>query len=545
MKLNRKLMLILAVVLSVAMAAGGTMAYLQDTDEDVNVMTLGNVYINQLEYERVPTEGHELTNDAWVSTGETDKYGYTPDEVRPFTQAKPLYPAVFADGIIKWDDRNGSQAASGEGSHQQSWGGVKGEKTTGAPGSYQLFDDSVKNVIDKFVFVENTGSSDAYVRTWIALEQGSVAANDFASVIMTNTDKDHWDWETVATDVEIEGNKYVLKVATYKGPTSNPTGILAAGSISYVSLAQVYMRPEATNDDVIAIDGNQNGTYDILVVSQAVQAEGFENGAVALNDAFGEAGEDNHPWTEGNLPGPNIGWPGFIMNGQEAYESSLTVGEYTLGDDIKTSDAENHYSGNREYAITGAREYTLNLNGHAIMHDGSYQDGKNTGYTYLYTTVYNGKLTINGEGEIWSENPEGNCCIVYAQGPSEVVINGGDFRATRGIPVWAGNNSKVTINGGTFISFEGNNNEEMIYSSGGVIDIYGGFFHNTGWESRPVNVANANRGTGFINIYGGTFVNFDPSTGGDDPNNIRVMEGYTVVSETQDNGDVWYTVVKK
>ena len=70
-------------------------------------------------------------------------------------------------------------------------------------------------------------------------------------------------------------------------------------------------------------------------------------------------------------------------------------------------------------------------------------------------------------------------------------------------------------------------------------------FHNTGWENRPVNVANPTRGTGFINIYGGTFVNFDPSTGGDDPNNIKVAEGYTVVSETQENGDIWYTVVKK
>ena len=84
MKKQRKLILILAVVMSIALAAGSTMAYLQDTDEDVNVMTLGTVYINQLEYERVPTEGHELTNDDWVSTGETDKYGYTPDEVHCF-----------------------------------------------------------------------------------------------------------------------------------------------------------------------------------------------------------------------------------------------------------------------------------------------------------------------------------------------------------------------------------------------------------------------------------------------------------------------------
>ncbi|MBQ4640588.1 MAG: hypothetical protein IJB69_08765 [Clostridia bacterium] len=287
MKQHRKLLLILAIVLSVAVAAGSTMAYLQDTDEDVNVMTLGSVHIEQLEYERVTDEGHELTNDAWVSTGETDKYGYVPDKVQPFEQEKPLLPAVFADGVIKWDDRNGSQNASGEGSHQQSWGQV------GASGSNQLFDDSVKNVIDKFVFVKNTGKSDAYVRTWIALEQGSVPAEDFNKVIMTNSNKDHWSWEVVATDVEIEdtdgvASTYYVIMATYLGPKSNPTGILAPGAVSYPSLLQVYMRPEATNEDVIAIDGNKNGTYDILVFSQAVQTTGFTSAEEALNEAFGD-----------------------------------------------------------------------------------------------------------------------------------------------------------------------------------------------------------------------------------------------------------------
>ena len=64
MKLNRKLVLILSLALSLALATGGTLAYLSDTDADVNVMTVGNVYIKQLEYERVPQAGHEQTNDA-------------------------------------------------------------------------------------------------------------------------------------------------------------------------------------------------------------------------------------------------------------------------------------------------------------------------------------------------------------------------------------------------------------------------------------------------------------------------------------------------
>jgi len=131
--MKKKLTMCLSVVLIAAMAICGTLAYLTSEDSDVNVMTLGSVKIDQVEYERVVDESGK-----WVSTGEKDKYGYVPDKVQEFTQDKPLYPAVFTDGNIKWDDRNGSQDASGEGSYQQSWGQVD------APGSNQLFDDSVK-----------------------------------------------------------------------------------------------------------------------------------------------------------------------------------------------------------------------------------------------------------------------------------------------------------------------------------------------------------------------------------------------------------------
>ena len=306
---KKALLMSTSLVLTAVLAIGGTLAYLQDEDSDVNVMTLGNVEIDQIEYERV------VENGGWVSIGETDKYGYTPDKLREFTQDKPLYPAVFADGAIKWDDRNGSQNSSGDGSHQQSWGQI------GASGSNQLFDDSVKNVIDKFVFVKNTGKNNAYVRTWFAFEQGEISADDFKNVIMTNSDKDHWSWETVDTDVVIEDaagveNTYVVLCATYLGPKSNPNGILAPDAVSYPSLLQIYMKPEATNDQVDAIDGNKNGTYDVLVFSQAIQVDGFEDAETALDEGFGP----EHPWKDNPVE-----WHGYVYN-EEQLETALTNG---------------------------------------------------------------------------------------------------------------------------------------------------------------------------------------------------------------------------
>lgn len=124
-----------------------------------------------------------------------------------------------------------------------------------------------------------------------------------------------------------------------------------------------------------------------------------------------------------------------------------------------------------------------------------------------------------------------------------ITLNGGDFEVDNGIAVWAGAGAHIVINDGSYVNGNAKTDHELIYSSGGVIDIYGGFFHNTD-GNYTLNVEDRNRATGFINVYGGTYVNFDPSTGGQDPNNIKVADGYMVTSETQENGDVWYTVVR-
>lgn len=273
------LLMTLALILSITLGIGGTMAYLQDTDEDVNVMTLGNVHIEQIEKERV-----EQTNSG-------------KDELQDFTQGKPLYPAVGDEDWVESDN----------GRVYQEWPFV-----TPTAGS-ALFDaDELKNVIDKFVFVENTGKSDAYVRTIFAFEVGSY---DFEKVIedqlihlnsnninSPEATSGHWAWKWIKTPVEIDGGNYVIAEAIYlhKGSVqgTEAEGILPAGETSYPSLLQVFLDPTATNEDMEALDGNGNGTYDILVVSQAVQTMGFTKAQEALDTAFGEITADNNPWVK-------------------------------------------------------------------------------------------------------------------------------------------------------------------------------------------------------------------------------------------------------
>lgn len=265
MSMKKKAIMAASYVMVAALAIGGTVAYLTDqTDVTPNVMTAGNISIEQLEYERVVD-----ANGDWVSTEKEDQYSYTPDQLQEFTQGKVVLPAVYAEGNVKWDDRTGTDGSA----HQQSWG------EAGAPGSNQLFDDSVENVVDKFVFVKNTGNADTYYRTIIAIE----CPDDFDPnlIHLNRNGNTRFDWESLNETVEIDGVKYLIRTATYNK-------VLTPGEVSRPSLLQAFLDPATTSDDV-ALLGN---SWEILTMSQAVQVTG-DSAATALDEAFGEVDATN------------------------------------------------------------------------------------------------------------------------------------------------------------------------------------------------------------------------------------------------------------
>ena len=512
-KTKKAMSMLLVVTLIAVIAVGGMLAYLTSDDSDVNVMTLGNVEIEQHEYERVQNE------DGTYEMVTSPKYGEG-YKLQEFTQAKPLYPAT---GVIT------------------GWGTkVPFDQIEGASGAQAVF-AGLNNVQDKFVLVENTGKSDAYVRTFIALEYGS----NTKDIIGISTG-DFWKWNGLGV-MEIDGNNYYVYEVIYAGSsTRHIGGILPAGEYTYNSLGQIYLKSEATNEDCVALDGNGNGTYDILVLSQAVQTNGFDSAEAAFDAAFSK-GENN-----ANVPGwfDNMTIPEVKTDAKGIHASTAQNGTFILSEDIETSGDANTASDTRygygyEYIIRKGANYTLDLNGKTIEHKAVNENANHNAFTYLFVANNaDTKLTIDGPGEVYCNNSAGYTCAVQGKDGTLTTINGGDFEVDNGIAVWAGAGAHMVINGGSFVNGNATTDHELIYSSGGVIDIYGGFFHNTD-GNYTLNVEDRNRATGFINVYGGTYVNFDPSTGGQDPNNIKVAEGYKVVSETQANGDVWYTVVAK
>lgn len=138
------------------------------------------------------------------------------------------------------------------------------------------------NGVDKFVNVTLAADSgDAYVRTIFAFELKADGTSPVGTELKLITDS-----VITMTDVEFEkgGVNYVVGVCTYDAP------LTMTNKDSAYSLKQVYLGKDVDNKFFAAV-GN---SYEILVLSQAVQTQGFAGAEgktaaqVALDTAFGE-----------------------------------------------------------------------------------------------------------------------------------------------------------------------------------------------------------------------------------------------------------------
>ena len=358
--MKKLLSIALVVVLLAGIAVSGTMAYLSDTDSDVNVMTLGNVYIEQHEYERKVDENGGYATD--TIDGETSYV------LQPFTQFKPLLPIVGDP-----NEPGNSPAYAGFDSTIVRMTQVK------SYGSMQVF--AGKNAQDKFVTVENTGKTDAYVRTLVAIENGTGDASLIGigsrCVPAADADSSTAPWvSNYIGQIKVDDNTYGLYEYVYRGASDvnrHVNGILPAGDTTYPSLCQVYLKHNATNEDMVALDGNGNGTLDILVVSQAVQVAGFDDAETALNAGFGDITTDNHPWKDENGDS-TVKFPTAAATADELV-AALEAGEdVVLTDDVKIDPA----GMSNAYGTTG-----INVtNGQTIDGNGNTLDIKGAGGTW-------------------------------------------------------------------------------------------------------------------------------------------------------------------
>lgn len=229
--MKKKIVSLALVVCLLAIAiVGGTMAYFSDTDEATNVMTVGGVTIRQDEWQR-------------------NEEGTALEAYKDETNA-PLMPVV---GTVANDT----------------------SKTFTVPGlNDSFYMPTGKNVKDKIVTVTNTGKSDAYVRTIILIESGTV--NDKLSAQFSSAyENAAYGSHEIVADVAIGNATYDAWVFTYNK-------VLAKDETAHPTMMAVWLKSNCTNEDVAGLaDGN------VHCLSQGVQAAGFDTASDAFNTAFG------------------------------------------------------------------------------------------------------------------------------------------------------------------------------------------------------------------------------------------------------------------
>lgn len=207
--------------------------------------------------------------------------------------------------------------------------------------------------------------------------------------------------------------------------------------------------------------------------------------------------------------------PAFDTPAHNVYPELLAVaangGSITLSEDVELSEP---------LVIAAGKDAVINLNGKTI----NFKGGKDDAHCFAFRVK--GSLTIEGNG----------------------TIDGGDDVHTERNIVWAnGADAKVTIKGGTFKMGKNTNGTKSWYdciyaNDGAKVEIYGGTFQND-CEGRPqsLNIQNSGNKASIL-VYGGNFVNYDPSTGDDSLGGNFVADGYASV--TASANPFTYKVVK-
>ena len=237
----------------------------------------------------------------------------------------------------------------------------------------------------------------------------------------------------------------------------------------------------------------------------------------------------------------NAAWLVLPKSADKVYPSdyeSLLNGKGSSGEHVLTGDV---VVGNVIY-FGGNTTNTIDLNGNTIT----------TTSDFVFGAQGAGcELIVEGDGTV--KTTAGYAGFVSSNGA--LTINGGTYElgdTNHNANFYVQNSGVLTINGGNFISSDPNS--PIAYCINSFIEINGGFFQNTANPNAALlsmgnNIKYVNNQK--ITLSGGTFVNWNPMssafaqawTNPDVPALIVLADGYQMISETQDNGDIWYMVV--
>ena len=230
----------------------------------------------------------------------------------------------------------------------------------------------------------------------------------------------------------------------------------------------------------------------------------------------------------------------------------ITITVYATQDTVENDSFDNTYDASATYypVLDAAGMKDALVNGGNIKVDANVDPSEALVATKDTTIDMNGK-TIANTNDVWEKNPNSWSLISARENANLTITGNGTFAAKKDdcYAVDVQDGATVTIENGTFIG-----NIHAVYVQKGTAYIKGGFYSvqqkypdAAKADEFVLNCYDANRanGTAKIIVTGGTFVNFNPANcQAEGPDTNFVADGYSVISETKANGDVWYTVVK-
>ena len=233
----------------------------------------------------------------------------------------------------------------------------------------------------------------------------------------------------------------------------------------------------------------------------------------------------------------------------------IAITVYATQDTVESDSFTNQYDKNAAYPVVNVTELKEALtNGGVVavtkdIHTNNIED------TAAARMVISQPTTLNLEKKIITPdnmgNNNNNFVALYVN--ADTTINGGkdggiDTGVNGGYGINVKDGATLTINGGYYYG-----GGTAVQVQKGTLIINGGTFACEPYSSPTygynflINCLDSayKNGTAKVVINGGTFINFDPSNNSAEGAGTNfVADGYKVVSETQANGDVWYTVVK-
>ena len=234
----------------------------------------------------------------------------------------------------------------------------------------------------------------------------------------------------------------------------------------------------------------------------------------------------------------------------------ITITVVATQDTVENDSFGKTYDKDATYPVASAAEMKTALATGGIVSVNKDIKTDNIGNTEADRVTISKPTTLNLDAKIISPDNMGNndtnfcALIVDADTTINAGENGGiDTGVNGGYGINVRNGATLTINGG---SYYGGGTAVQVQK--GTVTINGGHFAvepfsdaRYGYDFLLNCIDSAYKdGTAKIIVKGGTFVNFNPANcKAEGAGTNFVADGYKVVSATQTNGDVWYTVVSK